>query len=165
MLKTTQRPWAPQGRRTPIDSDGRLDRRVASPAQGVSYYERDGYYAKDDPEHRRSSAWAGKGAAELGLEGPVDPETFWAVLAGEVPDGTEKRLVRIAEDGSCVHQPGRDLTTVAVHSSQRYRTERFFLPGPGAKAAFPVRVSKGRYRCAEPLAAACRASANPRQVA
>ena len=42
---------------------------VASPSQGISYYERDGYYAKDDPEHRAASAWAGRGAAELGLKG------------------------------------------------------------------------------------------------
>ncbi len=33
---------------------------VAAPAQGASYYERDGYYAKDDPEHREASGWAGK---------------------------------------------------------------------------------------------------------
>ena len=49
---------------------------LASAAQGASYYERDGYYAKDDPEHRAASAWAGKGAEELGLKGPVDPDTF-----------------------------------------------------------------------------------------
>ena len=30
---------------------------VASPSQGVFYYERDGYYAKDDPEHLNASAW------------------------------------------------------------------------------------------------------------
>ncbi len=51
---------------------------VAAPAQGASYYERDGYYAKDDPGHRDASAWAGKGAEELGLKGPVDPDTFRA---------------------------------------------------------------------------------------
>ena len=43
---------------------------VAAPSQGASYYERDGYYAKDDPDHRAASAWAGKGAEELGLKGP-----------------------------------------------------------------------------------------------
>ena len=36
---------------------------VASPSQGAGYYERDGYYAKDDPAHREASAWAGRGAA------------------------------------------------------------------------------------------------------
>ncbi len=35
---------------------------IASPSQGVSYYEKDDYYAKDDPAHKEASAWAGKGA-------------------------------------------------------------------------------------------------------
>ena len=87
---------------------------VASPSQGVSYYERDGYYAKDDPEHRDASAWAGKGAAALGLQGPVDPETFKALLAGQVPDGP--RLGKRGRDGSVSHRPGRDLTFSAPKS-------------------------------------------------
>ena len=57
---------------------------LASSAQGASYYERDGYYGKDDPEHSAASAWVGKGADELGLKGPVDPDTFRAVLEGRV---------------------------------------------------------------------------------
>ena len=59
---------------------------VAAPSQGASYYEKDGYYAKDDPEHRAASAWAGKGAEELGLKGPVDPDAFKAILEGRVSD-------------------------------------------------------------------------------
>ena len=55
---------------------------LTSAAQGASYYERDGYYAKDDPEHRAASAWYGKGAEDLGLKGPVDPEVFRQVLEG-----------------------------------------------------------------------------------
>ena len=35
---------------------------IASPSQGVAYYEKDGYYARDDPVHREASAWAGRGA-------------------------------------------------------------------------------------------------------
>ena len=89
---------------------------VASPSQGVSYYERDGYYAKDDPEHLGASAWAGKGAAELGLEGTVDPDTFKTVLEGRVPDGSGKRLGRVNRDGSVAHRPGRDLTFSAPKS-------------------------------------------------
>ena len=89
---------------------------VASPSQGASYYEKDGYYAKDSPEHREASAWAGKGAAELGLEGPVDPDTFQAVLEGEVPDGSGKRLGRRMGDGEIHHRPGRDLTFSAPKS-------------------------------------------------
>ena len=62
---------------------------VASSAQGISYFERDGYYAKDDPAHKEASAWAGKGAEELGLSGPVNPEAFRAVLEGKVLDGPQ----------------------------------------------------------------------------
>ena len=89
---------------------------VASPSQGASYYERDGYYAKDSPEHRAASAWAGRGAEALGLEGPVDPDTFKAVLEGEVPDGSGRRLGRRIGDGEIHHRPGRDLTFSAPKS-------------------------------------------------
>ena len=87
---------------------------VASPSQGVSYYERDGYYSKDDPEHREASAWAGKGAEALGLSGPVDPDVFTAILEGRVPDGP--RLGRPGKDGEIIHRPGRDLTLSAPKS-------------------------------------------------
>ena len=87
---------------------------VASPSQGISYYERDGYYAKDDPEHRSASAWAGRGATELGLKGSVDPDAFKDVLAGHVPDGP--RLGKRSRDGSIAHRPGRDLTFSAPKS-------------------------------------------------
>ena len=60
------------GRAAPSGSDMLSIGALSSAAQGASYYERDGYYAKDDPEHRDASAWAGKGAEELGLKGPVD---------------------------------------------------------------------------------------------
>ena len=89
---------------------------LSSAAQGASYYERDGYYAKDDPEHRDASAWAGKGAEELGLKGPVDADTFRAVLEGKVPDGSDTRLGRRGKDGSIEHRPGRDLTFSAPKS-------------------------------------------------
>jgi len=89
---------------------------VASPSQGASYYERDGYYAKDSPEHRDASAWAGKGAEALGLEGPVDPDIFKSVLQGEVPDGSGKRLGRRIGNGEIHHRPGRDLTFSAPKS-------------------------------------------------
>ena len=89
---------------------------LSSAAQGASYYERDGYYAKDDPEHRDASAWAGKGADELGLKGPVDADTFRAVLEGRVPDGSDTRLGKRGKDGGIVHRPGRDLTFSAPKS-------------------------------------------------
>ncbi len=91
---------------------------VAAPAQGASYYERDGYYAKDDAAHREASAWAGRGAEELGLKGPVDPGTFRAVLEGKVPDGSGAELGRRGRDGEgeIEHRPGRDLTFSAPKS-------------------------------------------------
>ena len=79
-------------------------------------HERDGYYAKDDPAHREASAWAGRGAEALGLRGPVDPDVFRAVLEGEVPDGSGKRLGRLGKDGEIHHRPGRDLTFSAPKS-------------------------------------------------
>ena len=89
---------------------------ISSAAQGVSYFERDGYYARDDPQHREVSAWAGKGAEALGLSGPVDADTFKDVLDGTVPDGSGRRLGRPGKDGSLVHRPGRDLTFSAPKS-------------------------------------------------
>ena len=78
---------------------------LSSAAQGASYYERDGYYAKDDPEHRDASAWAGKGAEELGLKGPVDADTFRAVLEGKVPDGSDTGSVGAARTGRSTTVP------------------------------------------------------------
>ncbi len=87
---------------------------VASPSQGVSYYQRDGYYAKDDPAHLEASAWAGKGAEALGLAGPVDPDTFQATLEGKVPD--DPHFGRRGKDGEIKHRPGRDVTMSAFKS-------------------------------------------------
>ena len=89
---------------------------VASPAQGVSYYERDGYYAREDPAHREASVWVGKGAEALGLEGTVDPDVFSGILEGAVPDGSGRRLGRRLGDGTIGHRPGRDVTFSASKS-------------------------------------------------
>ena len=89
---------------------------LASAAQGASYYERDGYYATDDREHREASAWAGGGADELGLSGPVDAGMFREVLEGKVPDGSGTQLGRRGKDGTVEHRPGRDLTFSAPKS-------------------------------------------------
>ena len=99
-----------RGRASMVASIGK----IASPAQGVTYYERDGYYAKDDPEHKAASAWAGKGAGALGPRGPVDPNTFKAVLEGKVPEGPH--LGKRDRDGNIHHRPGRDVTLSAPKS-------------------------------------------------
>ena len=89
---------------------------LTSAAQGASYYEQDGYCAKNDHEHREASGWAGKGAEELGLNGPVDTDIFKAVLEGKVPDGSGTELGRRGKDGEILHRPGRDLTFSAPKS-------------------------------------------------
>ncbi len=89
---------------------------LASSAQGAGYYERDGYYARDDPEHRAASAWAGKGAEELGLKGPVGPDAFRRILEGRVPDGSGRQLGKRGKDGEISHRPGRDVTFSAPKS-------------------------------------------------
>ncbi len=87
---------------------------LRSSAQAVSYYEKDGYYAKDDPEHRDASFWQGQAARDAGLKGHVLPDEFEDVLAGWVP-GTETRLGRMRE-GEHDHRPGWDITFSAPKS-------------------------------------------------
>ena len=82
--------------------------RIASPSQGVSYYEKDG------PAHREARAWAGKGAEAPRLSSPVEPEAFRGFLEGEVPGG--RRLGRRDLNGNIHHRPGRDVTLSAPKS-------------------------------------------------
>ena len=89
---------------------------VVAPAQCVAYFERDDYYAKDSPHHRDSSIWRGRGAEDLGLTGPVDPDTLRSVLEGVVPDGSGQRLGKRGKEGVIHHRPGRDLTLSAPKS-------------------------------------------------
>ena len=80
----------------------------------VTYYERDGYYAKNDPEHRQASFWYGGAAKALGLKAHVRPSRFESVLSGYVP-GTDLRLGRMRE-GEHDHRPGWDITLSAPKS-------------------------------------------------
>ena len=87
---------------------------LRSSAVAVSYYEKDGYYAKNDPEHRQASFWHGSAAQDLGLKAHVRPSQFEDVLSGWVP-GTEIRLGRMRE-GEHDHRPGWDITFSAPKS-------------------------------------------------
>ncbi|ORM90098.1 conjugative transfer relaxase/helicase TraI [Pantoea cypripedii] len=83
---------------------------VASAADAAGYYSsKDNYYFLDDLQ----SQWLGEGARELGLEGPVDLDTFTAVLHGKLPNGVEMGK---EVQGSHVHRPGHDLTFSAPKS-------------------------------------------------
>ncbi|QYE37035.1 relaxase domain-containing protein (plasmid) [Polymorphobacter sp. PAMC 29334] len=81
---------------------------VGSAGDAAGYYARDNYYTAD--QGHDASAWAGAGAADLGLEGPVDAAAFAKILAGELPDGSQLDAKR----GE--HRPGWDLTMSAPKS-------------------------------------------------
>ena len=87
---------------------------LRSSAMAVTYYEYDGYYAKNDSEHRQASFWYGDAAKALGLKAHVLPSRFESVLSGYVP-GTDLRLGRMRE-GEHEHRPGWDLTLSAPKS-------------------------------------------------
>ncbi|EQB16570.1 MULTISPECIES: MobF family relaxase [Sphingobium] len=80
------------------------------PANIARYYTVGDYYTKGDEEH---SEWGGKIAAELGLEGEVDPAVFKELLAGKVGD---QQLGRRRKDGEIQHHPGWDFAVNAPKS-------------------------------------------------
>ncbi|OUC53032.1 MULTISPECIES: MobF family relaxase [Sphingomonadaceae] len=80
------------------------------PANIARYYTVGDYYTKGADEH---SEWGGKVAAELGLEGKVDPGIFKELLAGKVGD---QQLGRRRKDGNIQHHPGWDFAVNAPKS-------------------------------------------------
>lgn len=80
------------------------------PANIARYYTVGDYYTKGSEEH---SEWGGKIAAELGLEGEVDPAVFKELLAGKVGD---QQLGRRRKDGNIQHHPGWDFAVNAPKS-------------------------------------------------
>lgn len=77
-------------------------------SDAAGYYQKDNYYTRDQASE--ASGWLGKGAAALGLKGPVDEATFAAVLDGKLPNGAEIR------SPSGQHRAGWDLTFSASKS-------------------------------------------------
>ena len=75
----------------------------ASPTVASRYYVKGDYYTKGEDE---PSAWAGSGAAALGLEGQVDANDFKAILEGNLPSGHRAGWREAKAD----HHPGWDLT-------------------------------------------------------
>ncbi len=88
--------------------------RLSEAASTVHYFEADGYYSKNDAEHRKASRWYGGGVTAIGLHGPVKPKRFEEVLSGRIP-GTKTRLGRMRE-GQHEHRPGIDITFSAPKS-------------------------------------------------
>ncbi len=90
--------------------------RLGSSAASVHYFEQEGgYYARNDPEHRRASRWHGAGAAALRLKGRVGARRFREVLDGRVPK-TDIRLGKRTREGETEHEPGHDITLSAPKS-------------------------------------------------
>ena len=87
---------------------------ISSAASRVAYFQKDGYYAKDDPEHQRASRWFGKGSEELGLTNQVTADAFEKIMDGQV-FGTDITLGR-TRDGKREHRPGVDITFSAPKS-------------------------------------------------
>ncbi|MFV0645606.1 MAG: MobF family relaxase, partial [Sphingomonadaceae bacterium] len=81
---------------------------LSSGSAAAAYYSADNYYSAE--QSTETSAWAGKGADELGLDGPVDAEVFARILDGKLPDGSE------IPGQLGVHRPGLDLTFSASKS-------------------------------------------------
>lgn len=87
--------------------------KITSSKSASTYYEKDDYYAKDDPNHQKQSRWLGAGAEKLGLNGEVVKEDFQNILAGKLPNG---KILGKNQDGEMVHDAGRDLTFSAPKS-------------------------------------------------
>lgn len=87
--------------------------KVKNSSKSTHYFEKDDYYAKDDPNHQNFSMWHGKGADELGLTGIIKSEDYQNVLLGELSNGQSIGMIK---DGKKVHDPARDLTFSAPKS-------------------------------------------------
>jgi conjugative relaxase-like TrwC/TraI family protein len=84
-------------------------RNLASSRQAAIYFARDDYYYRST--QHEPSAWWGRGARMLGLEGPVGRRAFEAALEGELPDGT-----KLSGRNGGERRPGFDLTFSAPKS-------------------------------------------------
>ena len=113
--------WRKKRTRTPCEGtrssgpDGRLGRRRrlgrprASRTTNATATTR-----KTTPNTGTRAPGRARARPRWGFKGPVDPETFKALLAGQVPDGPQ--LGKRGRDGSVSHRPGRDLTFSAPKS-------------------------------------------------
>jgi conjugative relaxase-like TrwC/TraI family protein len=81
-----------------------------TPVHIARYYTVGDYYTKGSDEH---SEWGGRIAAELGLDGNVDPAVFMDLLAGRIGD---QQLGRYRANGEIQHHPGWDFAVNAPKS-------------------------------------------------
>ena len=84
---------------------------IASPSQGVAYYEKDGYYARDDPVHREASAWAGRGA---------DVEAMSLMRGGQGKTFNPRRWY--TQDDELIHHDGQTYAFSKQWGGQKWLT-------------------------------------------
>ena len=128
---------------------------LTSAAQGASYYERDGYYAKDDPEHKRGERLVRQGrrgarAQGAGRSGSLQGRSSRA----RCRTARAPRLGRRGKDrgtpGSdeILHRPGRDLTFSAPEVGLHRRPGRRRRPHRrGARPGGDGDARLGREEC------------------
>lgn len=98
--------------------------KVSSAGAGVSYYQGDNYYAKDDINGE--GRWVGQAAKEIGFEGKaVAPEDFKKFLEGKMPNG--QQLGRMVK-GELQRVPAWD-ATLSAPKSLSVATEVFGIRG------------------------------------
>jgi hypothetical protein len=88
---------------------------VESASGAANYYARDNYYAGPDAEAMGN--WFGRGAEKLGLTGGVDAQVFEAVLAGQLPNGSEIKAASGAEHRAAldlVFAPPKSVSLMAL---------------------------------------------------
>ena len=82
---------------------------LRSSAMAVTYYERDGYYARNDPEHRQASFWFGDAAQALGLKAHVRPVALRigavGIRAGDGPASRPDARGRARAPAGLGHHP------------------------------------------------------------
>ena len=89
---------------------------VGGAGEALHYFSKDNYYT----EHQglEESAWFGKGAEELGLEGKIDKEAFFEALQGNFEGQELGKWVKNEKTGEPEreHRPGIDVTFSAPKS-------------------------------------------------
>ena len=93
--------------------------KIGSLSRGVGYFEKDGYYARDDPgAPGEARSWAGKGAEVLGLAGPraIPTRTAEFPAGGNLAAGTEKAIYRA---GGLRSHPVRSQICLAARLGER----------------------------------------------
>ena len=85
---------------------------LKSAQDASTYYQKDNYYSNENEASNAYSAWHGKGAENLKLQGKVDFAQFKETLEGKLPNGIQMHQTKNGGH----HRPGYDLTFSAPKS-------------------------------------------------